>query len=110
MGHIELAAPVVHIWYVKANPSRIGLLLSLSINEIEKVLYYVKYIVTNVNEEEKKNTIVNLDKDYKLKIDELDKIYENEKTQLTEKLKEKGKKESTVKEEELRNVYAKNKQ
>lgn len=46
MGHIELAAPVVHIWYVKATPSRVGLLLNMSVNDIEKVLYFVKYVVT----------------------------------------------------------------
>lgn len=78
MGHIELAAPVVHIWYYKATPSRIGLLLNLSTNEIEKVLYFVKYVVIEVNENQKKNIIANLDKDYVNKTNELDKVYEQE--------------------------------
>jgi len=45
MGHIELAAPVAHIWYVKVLPSKIGLLLGISMRDLEKVLYYDSYIV-----------------------------------------------------------------
>ena len=46
MGHIELASPVVHIWFFKSLPSRIGLLLDLPLGDIEKVLYFESYIVT----------------------------------------------------------------
>ena len=46
MGHIELAAPVSHIWYFKGIPSRMGLLLDMSPRALEKVLYFVSYIVT----------------------------------------------------------------
>ncbi len=45
MGHIELAAPVSHIWFFKSLPSRIGILLDLTLKELEKVLYYEEYIV-----------------------------------------------------------------
>ncbi len=45
MGHIELAAPVSHIWFFKVMPSRIGTLLDLGLRELEKVLYYEEYIV-----------------------------------------------------------------
>src|SRR5574341_1192070 len=45
MGHIELATPVVHIWFLKSLPSRIGALLDMSLKEIEKVLYFESYIV-----------------------------------------------------------------
>jgi DNA-directed RNA polymerase subunit beta' len=45
MGHIELAAPVAHIWYVKGIPSRMGLLLDMSPRALEKVLYFVSYVV-----------------------------------------------------------------
>jgi len=79
MGHIELAAPVVHIRYIKATPSRVGLLLNLSINEIEKILYFVKYVVTDVNEEQKKDIIAQLDKDYHNRVNDLDSIYDKEK-------------------------------
>ena len=45
MGHIELAAPVSHIWYFKGIPSRMGLILDLSPRSLERVLYFVNYIV-----------------------------------------------------------------
>ncbi|MCL2539581.1 MAG: DNA-directed RNA polymerase subunit beta', partial [Oscillospiraceae bacterium] len=47
MGHIELAAPVSHIWYFKGIPSRIGLILDVSPRDLEKVLYFASYIVTD---------------------------------------------------------------
>ena len=45
MGHIELAAPVAHIWFLKSLPSRIGLLLDMTLKDIERVLYFENYIV-----------------------------------------------------------------
>ena len=50
MGHIELAAPVSHIWYFKGIPSRMGLLLDMSPRALEKVLYFASYIVTDPKE------------------------------------------------------------
>ena len=50
MGHIQLAAPVAHIWFFKSAPSRIGLILDLSIKDLEKVLYFEFYIVTDPGE------------------------------------------------------------
>ncbi len=47
MGHIELAAPVAHIWYLKSLPSRIGMVLDLSLKDIEKILYFEAYVVVN---------------------------------------------------------------
>ncbi|MCX8007881.1 MAG: DNA-directed RNA polymerase subunit beta' [Coriobacteriia bacterium] len=51
MGHIELAAPVSHIWYFKGVPSRMGYLLDIAPKELEKVLYFAASIITSVNEE-----------------------------------------------------------
>lgn len=48
MAHIELAVPVVHIWFFKSMPSRIGNILGMSANELEKVIYYEEYVVTDV--------------------------------------------------------------
>ncbi len=48
MGHIELAAPVAHIWYLKSLPSRLGLLLDMTLKDIERVLYFEAYLVTNI--------------------------------------------------------------
>lgn len=47
MGHIELAAPVAHIWYLKSLPSRIGLILDMKLRDIESVLYFESYVVTD---------------------------------------------------------------
>ena len=55
MGHIELAAPVAHIWYVKGTPSRLGLLLDISPRNLERVLYFASYLVTQVDDEARKS-------------------------------------------------------
>ena len=57
MGHVELAAPVSHIWFVKGTPGRIALLLDLSPRKLEKVIYFAQYIVTHVNEDEKQKAV-----------------------------------------------------
>ena len=49
MGHIRLAAPVSHIWYVKGTPSRLGLLLDVSPRTLERILYFAQYTVTSVD-------------------------------------------------------------
>jgi len=53
MGHIELAAPVAHIWYVKGTPSRLGLLLDISPRNLERVLYFASYLITDVDQDAK---------------------------------------------------------
>lgn len=53
MGFIELASPVTHVWYVKGRPSKIALLLDLSIKELEQIVYFNSYIVTNPGEDSK---------------------------------------------------------
>ncbi len=57
MGHIELAAPVAHIWYVKGTPSRLGLLLDISPRNLERVLYFASYLVTHVDTEAQESAI-----------------------------------------------------
>jgi len=66
MGHIELAAPVTHIWYFKGVPSRMGYLLDISPKDLEKVIYFASYIVTDVNVEEREKDIPTL----KVELDE----------------------------------------
>jgi len=51
MGHIELAAPVAHVWYTRRVPSHLGLLLNISRRNLDRVLYFAQYIVTHVDEE-----------------------------------------------------------
>ena len=45
MGHIELASPVAHIWFLKSLPSRIGLLLDMTLSDLERILYFENYVV-----------------------------------------------------------------
>jgi DNA-directed RNA polymerase subunit beta' len=63
MGHIALASPVSHVWYVKGTPSRLGLLLDISPRNLERVLYFASYIVTDVNEDERERQITQLEGD-----------------------------------------------
>jgi DNA-directed RNA polymerase subunit beta' len=60
MGHIELAAPVAHSWFVKGIPSRIGLLLDLSPRSLERVIYFAQRIITSVDEVAKQEVIQQL--------------------------------------------------
>ena len=53
MGHIELAAPVTHIWYFKGVPSRLGYLLDLAPKDLEKVIYFAAYMITSVDEDQR---------------------------------------------------------
>src|SRR5437867_7351281 len=50
MGHIDLATPVAHIWFLKSLPSRIGTLLDMTLKELEKVLYFESYVVTDAGD------------------------------------------------------------
>ena len=60
MGHIKLAAPVAHIWFSKGTPSRLGLILDLSPRNLERVLYFAQYIITEVNEDARKRALESL--------------------------------------------------
>lgn len=64
-GHIELAAPVVHIWYLKSVPSRIGLLLDVSAKKLDQVVYFASYIITDVYEDKRDEALSNLENAYK---------------------------------------------
>ncbi|MBQ6059529.1 MAG: DNA-directed RNA polymerase subunit beta', partial [Clostridia bacterium] len=78
MGHIELAAPVSHIWYFKGIPSRMGLLLDISPRVLEKVLYFASYIVTSVSDS--KVPLVKLqvlsEKEYRDNLEKYDNLFE----------------------------------
>jgi len=67
MGHITLAAPVAHIWFLRGVPSRISLLLGKSIQEVEKVVYFVSYIVISVDENAKKKMLEEVEKEFERK-------------------------------------------
>lgn len=67
MGHIELASPVSHIWFLRGIPSRIAMLLGLSIGDVEKVIYFAGYIVTRVHDEERARILRDIDTEFKAK-------------------------------------------
>ena len=64
MGHIELVSPVSHIWYFKGIPSRMGLILDLSPRDLEKVLYFARYIVTDPGDTELEKNQILTEKEY----------------------------------------------
>lgn len=66
MWHIELYAPVAHIWYLKSVPSRIGLLLDIPVKKLEQVVYFASYIITEVFEDKKEETLRELEDKYKV--------------------------------------------
>ena len=72
MGHIELASPVSHIWYVKGVPSRLGLLLNISPRHLERVLYFAQYIVTNVNEDARSRAIQRHERELQMRMQRMD--------------------------------------
>ncbi len=68
MGHIELGTPVAHIWFLRGVPSRMSVLLNISVSDLEKVIYFAGYIITKVHEDEKETIVQNLEKEYKAKL------------------------------------------
>jgi len=67
MGHIKLEAPVTHIWFLRGTSSKIGLILDLSMQALEKVVYFASFIITEVNEELRQATIEQIKQEYKTK-------------------------------------------
>jgi len=68
MGHIQLAVPVSHIWFLRGVPSKMGLILDLSIQHLEKIIYFAGYIITDVDEEARKKVTEEIEKEYKIKL------------------------------------------
>jgi len=71
MGHIDLAAPVSHIWFLRSVPSRIALVLGVPAGDVEKVVYFAGYIITLANEDERTRILRDLDSEFKTKIKSL---------------------------------------
>src|SRR6187431_2546154 len=84
MGHIDLAAPVSHIWFFKGVPSRIGYLLDIAPRELEKVLYFAASIVTAVDNEARAKDVPKLEKEVNKVLDS----YKAEREQRTQELGE----------------------
>ena len=78
MGHIELAAPVTHIWFFKGVPSRLGYMLNVTPKDLEKVIYFASYMVTAVNEEQRHQDLPDLQDEFDHEIANLEKRRNNE--------------------------------
>ncbi|MBI5669341.1 MAG: DNA-directed RNA polymerase subunit beta' [Chloroflexi bacterium] len=63
MGHIELAAPVAHVWYTRRVPSYLGLLLDVSRRNLDRVLYFAQYVVTHVDEEARNKALARIERE-----------------------------------------------
>jgi DNA-directed RNA polymerase subunit beta' len=93
MGHIRLAVPVSHIWFLRGVPSKIGLALGMSVQDLEKVIYFSSYIVLNVDEEARNKSMGQLEQEFKTKQKEINKNFAGDEKNLKEKT------------EELKNIY-----
>src|SRR3989339_101762 len=107
MGHIQLQTPCTHIWFLRGLSSKIGLILGLSMQALEKVVYFANFIITDVNEEYKNSTVEQIKSEFKQK----KKIIENEFIRQTKEIKNKkakllqnGKKESEAQTEILKEI------
>ncbi|MES2436712.1 MAG: DNA-directed RNA polymerase subunit beta' [Patescibacteria group bacterium] len=96
MGHIDLATPVSHIWFLRSMPSRIGMILGLNTPDLEKVIYFAGYIVNSVNEEERQQILKDLDSEFKSKMKNLQ----------DEKSKEAMKEMMTTAKKDIENIQA----
>jgi DNA-directed RNA polymerase subunit beta' len=70
MGHIKLACPVSHIWFLRGIPSRMGLILDIPMKKLERVVYFTAYIITSVDEDQKKEILKEVEREYKKKVKE----------------------------------------
>ncbi len=85
MGHIDLCVPVSHIWFLRGVPSRIGLALDMSIQNLEKIIYFADFIIISVNEDLKLETLAQLKAEYKQYRKQIESDFDNRIKQLTEK-------------------------
>lgn len=88
MGHIELAAPVTHIWYFKGVPSRLGYLLDLAPKDLERIIYFAAYIITSVDEEARHDDQSTLEAEMLLEKKEVQQDAEVEINERAQKLEE----------------------
>jgi DNA-directed RNA polymerase subunit beta' len=72
MGHITLAAPVTHLWYLRNTPSPIGVILDVPQKDLESVVYFTKYLITSVNDDKRKEALDNLRENSKKREEQID--------------------------------------
>ena len=84
MGHIKLAVPVTHIWFLRSTPSRIGLILNQPVKQIEQVVYFASYLVTQVNIENIDEALKTLEQEHKALKEKIQSDYQKELQSLVE--------------------------
>jgi DNA-directed RNA polymerase subunit beta' len=84
MGHIKLACPVSHIWFLRGVPSKISLFLNISIKDLERVIYFTSYVIISVDEQARQEVLKNVESEFKTK----KKALKKEKLSVKEKNKE----------------------
>ncbi|MEK7637181.1 MAG: DNA-directed RNA polymerase subunit beta' [Patescibacteria group bacterium] len=86
MGHINLATPVSHIWFLRGVPSKIGLMLDLGVQDLEKVIYFANFIITAVDENLRHETLQQLDGEYSSKKKQIDGEWQQQANQLKQQI------------------------
>ncbi|HVV15325.1 MAG TPA: DNA-directed RNA polymerase subunit beta' [Candidatus Paceibacterota bacterium] len=71
MGHVDLAVPVAHVWFLRAIPSRLSMVLGIPAGDLEKVVYFAGYIVNEIHKSEKERIVGELEAEYKMKMKNL---------------------------------------
>ncbi|MEK7551408.1 MAG: DNA-directed RNA polymerase subunit beta' [Patescibacteria group bacterium] len=100
MGHITLACPVSHVWYFKGSSSPLSLILDMSQKSLESVIYYASYLVTDLDEEKKKQALKDLSKTIEKRKDDIKKEIELEEKNLAKEMESKKKESSKQKGEQ----------
>ncbi len=102
MGHIELAAPVAHIWYTRRVPSYLGILLGISKRNMDRVLYFAQHVITNVDEEARQKALKRLDVEFKEEREQLEAVAQEGTTALEQQV---AQEEARI-QEQLREIQA----
>ncbi len=86
MGHIKLAVPVSHIWFLRGVPSKIGLAIGMGVQDLERVIYFSSYVVLSVDEKEKEKALAQIEQEVKAKQKELEKNFQDDEEKKRTKL------------------------
>jgi DNA-directed RNA polymerase subunit beta' len=92
MGHINLAAPVAHVWFFKGTPSKLSQLLDITPRSLDAVIYFAQYLVVKVDEDKRKEALGKLETSRLERISEVKKLFEEKVSSVEEELKEEKKK------------------
>jgi len=109
MGHIKLAAPVLHVWFFKGTPSKLSLILDITPKALGNIIYFASYLILDLNKDNQKKALNNLleifekrkterQKIYDLKVEEIDKQFDKEEKAIKDKIKSKEAKDLAIEE------------